>query len=158
MIGNYLLLYQPKIENLLETLEKEKFDSEEIINFIKVLNERDKLDSVKWSLGRISYDLPIFHSVWDYVNNLKGARFEIQSPINRVSDNLSLRLLKNKEIPAEFNLFGELLIPKSLDELYELKNQNKTKVLISNGNFKWQYPILGIIKKLDEDKCFFEFQ
>jgi hypothetical protein len=157
MIGNYLQLYQPKIGKLLETLEKEKFNSEDIMEFINILNERDKFDSVKWSLNRISCDLPIFHYIWDYVDNLRGSRFEVQSPLNEMHNNLYLRLLKNKEIPSEFNLFGELLIPESLYELYELTNQKKTKVLISEGNSKWQYPIPGIIKKLDEDKYFLEF-
>jgi hypothetical protein len=156
MIGNYLSLRQPKVKELIEVLEKE--NSDEIRGLIEALSLRDLSDSVKWSLDRISYDLPIFHSVWDYVNNLRGARFEIQSSLNGIPENLDLRLLKNRELPSEFSLFGELLIPESLDELYELKKESKNKIIINKGARNWNYPLSGIIKKIDENKCFLEFQ
>jgi len=156
MIGNYLSLRQPKVKELIELLEKE--NSEEVKSFIEILNSRELSDGVKWSLDRISYDFPLFHSVWDYLDNLKGARFEIQSSLNGMPDDLGLRLLKNKEIPSSFNLFGKILFPSNLEELYKFKDEGKVNVLIDEGTRPWNYPLPGIIRKIEDPKYFLEFQ
>lgn len=157
MFGNYLQLRQPHVGEMVFFLEKNRMSPLYSNEFEEQLKARDSKDSLKWVLNRLENLSELGTLSLAYLDNSKGARFEIQSPLNGMPDDLGLRLLANKEIPADFCLFGSIVMPSNLNELYELKNQNKTKIMINQGKRNWVYPISGIIKKIEDNKYFLEF-
>ncbi len=158
MSGNYLHLHQPKVGELFEVLKNDQSSYHYSKDFFNTLERQNTLDSIPWALNRISHTSSVYKTVWNYLDNFRGARFEIQSHMNGAPEDLTLRLLASKEIPGEFNLHGRVVMPETLEELYSFTKENKMKVLVERGKPSWEYSLNGIIKKMGNGRCLLEFQ